>query len=84
MTNYLSMKRIEFHIGILPNDSADFREYAVAINMTFPEEDHVEVKSEFDDPYGYYTIICTGSWLTYEAFASWPYLKSIEHFEDDN
>ena len=52
--------------------------------MTFTEEDHVEVKTEFDDPYGYYTIICTGSWNTYEAFTSWPYLKSIEHFEDDN
>lgn len=80
--SYLNMKRINFSVGILHNEKHEFQEYARAINKAFPEEDRVEVKSENDNPYGYYMINCTGNWNTYEALMTLPCLKSIEHFED--
>jgi len=78
------MKRVEFYVGVFNRDINEFKEFVNSINEIFPENDHIELKNEFDDPDGYYTFTCVGSWETYEVCRQWPRLKSIEHFEDDN
>jgi len=76
------MKKIEFYIGVLPNDIENFKQFTILTNKILPEEDRIEIKSEFDDTYGYYSFTCSGNWNAYEVCRQWPKIKSIEHFEE--
>lgn len=81
------MKRIEFYIGILSIDKHSLYSYIKGINSILSEEHQVEILGEFDDPYGYYELICKGSWHSYDHFNvhNGPsYIKSLQHYEEDN
>ena len=81
------MKRIEFYIGISSTDRQSLYNYIKSINSNLSEEHRVEILGEFDDPYGYYELICTGTWNSYGHFNDMngpTYIKSLQHYEEDN
>ena len=84
------MSKIQFHVGILPEDKELFNQHVYMLNEDTDEKFHVQVHGGFDDLFGYYVMVCNGSWDAYRCFmpklndTAAHFVKSLEHFEDDN
>jgi hypothetical protein len=66
---------VEYYVGILPEDRQKL--------LDFIQKMDVKVKSEFDDPDGYYSFTIEGEINTYSNFLGKDFVKSLEHFWDD-
>lgn len=77
--------RIDYYIGIIPEDADRFKSFVEDLNSSLNDDLHIEIKSEYDDPYGYYTYVIKGTWSSYRAFLNKTneFIKSVEHFEED-
>ena len=75
MAQITTMKsKIEFFIGVIPEDKSKFLDFAEKIKL--------DIKDEYDDPYGYYTYVIDGTWEEYELVSKEKgFVKSLEHFE---
>jgi hypothetical protein len=82
-------KRIQFHVGILPEDKEQFNQHIYMLNEDTDEKFHVHVVGGFDDLFGYYIMVCKGTWDAYGCFMpkvnehASHFVKSLEHFEDE-
>lgn len=82
------MAKVEYYVGILPEDREKFEEYVEYLN----DDAHcdwkfkVEILNEFDDPDGYYTFQIQGYWDSYNKFLEQTknngFVKSITHYEE--
>ncbi len=82
-----NMAKVEYYVGILPEDREKFEEYVDYLN----DDAHcdwkfkVEILNEFDDPNGYYTFQIQGHWDSYMKFAQLApgsFMKSLAHYEE--
>ena len=82
-----SMAKVEYYVGILPEDREKFEEYVEYLN----DDAHcdwkfkIEILNEFDDPNGYYTFQIKGYWDSYNKFlglAPGCFVKSLTHYEE--
>ena len=78
------MKKINYYVGILPEDQARFWDYVFNLNEDTDHMYHVRVENEFDGDYYTYTVV--GTWESYQCFLDArgnSFVKSVEHFEED-
>ena len=84
------MSKIQFHVGIRPEDKELFNQHVYMLNEDTDEKFHVQVHGGFDDLFGYYIMVCKGSWDAYRCFmpklndSAAQFVKSLEHYEDDD
>ena len=81
------MKRIEYYVGILPEDKDTMMCAISSLNESENTNMHVEIVGEFDDPNGYYSYTIKGTWDSYRTFLNDEthnpkFVKSLEHFEE--
>jgi hypothetical protein len=77
------MKKINFYVGILPEDENHF--WSIIHNLNEADTDlkfEAVVLNKFDDPDGYLSFTVFGSWDAYKCFANDTLIKSLEHFEE--
>jgi hypothetical protein len=82
------MAKVEYYVGILPEDFNKFEEYVEYLN----DDAHcdwkfkVDVLNEFDDPDGYYTFQIRGYWDSYNKFLEQSknngFVRSLTHYEE--
>ena len=81
--------KIQFHVGILPEDREQFNQLLYTLNEDTDEKFHVHVHGSFDDLFSYLTIVCSGTWEAYKCFmptienTKAQFVKSLRHFEED-
>lgn len=67
----------EFYVGVLPEDKQKLLDFIEGLKSD------IKIKSEFDDPDGYYSFTLEGSVDAYDYFVGKDFVKSLEHFWDD-
>jgi hypothetical protein len=81
--------KIQFYVGILPEDREQFNEHIYMLNEDTDEKFHVHVAGGYDDLFGYYIMVCKGTWDAYRCFMpkeneqASHFVKSLEHFEEE-
>jgi hypothetical protein len=80
--------KIQFHVGILPEDKEQFNQLVYTLNEDTDEKFHVHVHGNFDDLFSYFTFVCSGTWEAYKCFMPGEngraqFVKSLQHFEED-
>jgi hypothetical protein len=83
------MQKIEYYVGINPDDREKFEDYVDYLNSEGDWKLKTKIIHEYDDPHGYYTFVIQGTWESYKRFLqngtsediSW--VQSLNHFEDD-
>lgn len=77
------MEKINFYVGILPEQDQDLKQFVYMLNEDTDEKYHVEVVKEYNDPNGYYTYVIFGTWEAYKCFLDARFVKSLNHYEED-
>jgi hypothetical protein len=83
------MSKIQFHVGILPEDREKFNQHIYMLNEDTDEKFHVVVHGGYDDLFSYYKLVCSGTWEAYKCFmptkneSASCFVKSLEHFEEE-
>ena len=74
---------MEYSVGILPSDGARLM---ARLEELRAEGHWLEIRGEYDDPYGYYTLLIKGTLATYHLFlqecGTTGLVKSLSHDEE--
>jgi hypothetical protein len=74
---------MEYLVGILPSDRAKLM---ARLEELRADGHGLEIRGEYDDPYGYYTFLITGTPATYRLFlqecGTAGLVKSLSHDEE--
>lgn len=75
---------IEYFIGILPEDKQKLLDFVEKYNneSNSLSRQKIDIRSEWDDPHGYYTFGIVSDWVSYDEFGKQSFVKSREHFEE--
>jgi len=80
----MKLNRIEFYVGIIPEDHQLFSSLLHTLNEDDVDPNYnAHILNEFDDPHGYYTYVIRGTFESYKCFIGQPFIKSLEHFEEE-
>lgn len=80
------MTKFSFYVGILPEDHSRLLDFVYSLNEDSDEKFHCEIMDEYDNPYGYYTFVLTGTLDAYKCFLNTHdtpnFVKSLNHYEE--
>jgi len=80
----MKLNPIEFYIGIIPEDQQLLLNLLYSLNEDDVDPNYnAHILKEFDDPHGYYNYVIRGTWKSYKCFIGKPFVKSLEHFEEE-
>jgi len=80
----MSLRKIEFYVGILPEDHTKLMDLVHSLNESDADQKyHADIVNDYPDPFGYHKYTIRGSWDCYRCFMGNGFVKSLEHFEED-